>query len=135
MVKGAQTVQRVISRYHRAIEKKDVDTALGCLSKNYFRTGQESGAANDPTRWRVEGLAPKAALRKGISEGSYKCAVEFLHTHINENMAVVATRETGAATVEGKTHTWKGFHNLWYLTKVKGDWKIIALAHLGESSE
>ncbi|MBI2503470.1 MAG: hypothetical protein HYW07_09615 [Candidatus Latescibacteria bacterium] len=63
MVKGAQTVQRVISRYHRAIEKKDADTALGCLSKNYFHARRESGAANDPTRWVVSQF-PKAALRK-----------------------------------------------------------------------
>ncbi len=105
---------------------------MGCLSRSYFRTGQESGAANDPTRWRVEGLAPKATLRKAVSEGPYRCAIEFLHTHINGNMAVVATRETGSSTHEGKTHTWEGYRNLWYLTKISGDWKILSLVHLGE---
>lgn len=129
MVKGAQAVQRVISRYHRATEKKDADTALGCLGRNYFRAGRGSGAANDPTRWGVGSQPPKAIFRKWISQGSYSCAIEFLHTHIDENVAVVVTRETGSSTSEGKTHSWKGVSNLWFLSKTKGEWKIVSSIH------
>ncbi|MBI2505209.1 MAG: nuclear transport factor 2 family protein [Candidatus Latescibacteria bacterium] len=128
--KRVQSVQHVISRYHRAIEKKDADAALGCLSRNYFQAGRRDGAAGDPTRWVVGSQPPKAFFRKWVSQGSYACAIEFLHTHINENVAVVVTRETGSSTSsEGKTHSWKGVSNLWFLAKAKGEWKIVNSVH------
>jgi hypothetical protein len=126
--KGTQSAQRVISRYHRAIEKEDVDTAWGCLSRTYFRTHLTGGT--DPAI-NVFFKSPKAIFRKEITQdASYSCAIEFTYSDIHETQAVVGTKETGSIkSPEGEGVSWKGVSNLWFLAKTKGEWKIASSVH------
>lgn len=87
MEKIVQEVQQVVSRYHQAIADKDLKTALSCLGRTY-----------------VGGLTTPEALRKALAKGlmstksGYANTIEFLHTGVGKNAAVVVTRETGSAT-------------------------------------
>lgn len=130
MAKSSRVVEQVVSRYHRAIERKNLDGALSCLSRQYFRVGHRSGGTSDPRNWTIGRLPAKAALRKWFSEGSYKNKLEFLHSAINGDLGIAVVRETGKVTApDDKGYSWKEVVNVWCLAKVKGHWKIINSIH------
>lgn len=130
MAKGRRVIEQVVSRYHRAIEKKDLEGTLSCLSRQYFRVGHGPGQTTDPSRWTVGKLPTKAALRKWFSETSYKNKLEFLHSEINGDMGIAVVRETGKVTAPGdKGYSWREIVNVWCLSKVKGTWKIVSSIH------
>lgn len=132
MAKSSRVVEQVVSRYHRAIEKRDADTAFACLGRQYFQIVHKPGRAADPSRWgggRLPANA-KAVLRKWVKDLTYKNTIEFMHTNIEDNFAVVVAKETGGySSPKGEGHTWKGVTNIWCLSKTNSTWKIISSIH------
>lgn len=136
MASQIKDVQQVISRYHQAIADKDLKTALSCVGPSYFRAGRMAkGSASDPTSWVAGDFTAHESLRKSMaplfrSKSSYANTIEFLHTNIGKNAALVVARETGSFTApKGQTGSWKGIVNLWCMAKVRGRWKIVASLH------
>ena len=120
MANEIKDIQQVVSRYHQAITDKDLKTALSCLDQTYL-----SGGFTTPE-------AMHKAMAKGFSspKTAYANTIEFLHTGVGENAAVVVTKETGSSTwLKGQTGSWKGITNLWCLAKVRGRWKITHSLH------
>ena len=141
MADEIQQIQQVVSRYHRAIAEKDQKTAVGCIGPTYFRAGRMGkGGASDPTAWVAgdfstpEGVRKSIARAFGSAKSVYANSIEFLHTSVGKNAALVVTRETGSGTgPKGQTGSWKGVTNLWCMAKVRGRWKIVAsLHHVGK---
>jgi len=123
MADETQAVQQVISRYHQAIADKDADAALNCFGETYLQFGKRED------RWggNFHGSSESTdALRSYISSvRTYTNSVEFIDTNINENTAVVVTKETGA---EGGD-PWEGVTNLWFVANQGGEWKIVGSGH------
>ena len=136
LVEERQTaVQRVVSRYHQAVTDKDVEAALRCLGESHFLLGLGAGSTSDPTLWRAGPFRTRDDMRKWLSEiSAYNVTLEFLHTDVRENEAVVVAKETGSGTgADGSTHSWEGVTNLWCLAEIEGDWRIIgSMHHIGE---
>lgn len=141
MADETEQIQQVVSRYHRAIAEKDLKTAVGCIGPTYFRGGRMGkGGASDPAAWVAGDFATPEGVRKSIArafgspKAAYANAIDFLHTSVAKNAALVVTMETGSATgPKGQAGSWKGITNLWCMAKVRGRWKIVAsLHHVGK---
>ena len=55
--------------------------------------------------------------------------IEFLHTSLNGQTAVVVVNETGSSTLGDQENSWENARNIWYLTKEDGEWRIAASLH------
>jgi hypothetical protein len=121
MASQIKEIQRVVSRYHQAVADKDLKIALGCLSPTYV-----AGKYTTPEAVR------KTIVRNfGSAKTAYANTIEFLHTGVGRNAAVVVTRETGSFTgLKGQKGSWKGITNLWCLAKVRGRWRISHSLHV-----
>ena len=137
MANETKAIQQVVSQYHQAIADKDLKTALSCIGPTYFQAGRMAkGSASDPTTWVAGGFTTPENMRKDMAKyfkstaTAYANRIEFLHTSVGKNAALVVARETGSATgLKGQTSSWKGITNLWCMAKVRGRWKIVASLH------
>ena len=125
-------VQAVVARLHRAVSEGDVDTAVSCYAESYFRISRPPGAtAGDPTGWTAGPVNSRDEIRQALSGlSTYVNDVEFLHTNLNGNAAVVVTKETGSASQpDGNSGSWEDITNLWYLTKGPDGWQLTSSVH------
>jgi len=106
MSDDVQALQYLVSRYHQAFTDKDRDAVLTCLASPAFSfIGNRS---SDPTQWEAGGFVSEDERDKaflGLSESSTPHAnkIDFLHTDILNNLAIVVTRETGS----NEENTWE----------------------------
>lgn len=128
-------VQAVVSRYLQATADGDVDAALACLTDTYTRIGHSAGDPGDPMRWRAWPIAAPGE-RRGAFERQfsvpgrhYEFQIEFLHTDITGDAAVVVANETGMHRSGDSESSWEGARNLWYLVKTDGAWRISGSVH------
>jgi ketosteroid isomerase-like protein len=135
MADETKVIQQVISRYHQAITDKDLKTTLSCIGPTYFQGFRMPKGGNDPTAWAAGTFTTLEEVRKRIAkafkspDSTYINQIEFLHTSVSENAALVVTKETG----KGQIGSWKGVINLWCMAKVRGRWKIVgSLHHIGK---
>ena len=142
MADQEQAVEQVLLRYHQAIADNDMESAHGCLGEGHFSMEVGHGHTSDPSLWRASGFRTREdLLRLYLSydapvESSYENHLDFIHTHINSNAAVVIVRETGSSTVGDHTYSWTGVTNLWCLAKIGEHWRIVgSMHHLGEDKE
>ena len=139
MVDDTDDVHGVIRRYHQAITDGDTAAALDCLGDGHLTICLEAGSTTDPTVWQAGGYRTREDMRRlyaasGAGEtGAYRNSIEFLHTHVRGNAAVVVTRESGSSTFEGVEQTWEDVLNLWCLAQVDESWRIVSsMHHIGD---
>ena len=132
-------VRQVISRYHQAIVDRDMQTAFNCLGDSHFTMSLGQGRTDDPTLWRAGGYRTRDDLLRLYldydtpTDSTFANSIEFLHTDVKGNSAVVITRETGSSTTGNQTISWEGVTNLWCLAHIEKEWKIIgSMHHIGE---
>jgi len=128
--------QEVVARYHKSFEDRDAAAAAACRAETYLALGKSPGEPGDPTRWSGGAYVPSSrvgleALSAGMAMGgrSYQNQIEFLHTSLNGQTAVVVVNETGSSTLGDQENSWENARNIWYLTKEDGEWKIAASLH------
>ena len=131
MPEDVQEIQQVVSRYHQALTDADAEASLQCLGDTYFRFGRRiEGSADDLTRWGAAGFGTREDMRQWLSGGgTYTNTIEFLHTDVQENAAVVVTKETGSSSSGERSFSWEGVTNLWCVAQVEGTWRIVGSAH------
>ena len=116
-----QAIQQVISRYHQAITDQDADAAINCIGTTYLRFGkmedQWRAGFNNHGEWADQ-------FRSGLPS-DYTNSIEFMNTNVEENTAVVVTKETGS----GGAGSWEDVTNLWFLAQQEGEWKIVGSGH------
>lgn len=132
MADETKAIQQVISRYHQAITDKDLKATLSCVGPTYFqgfRTAKDG--SNDPTAWTAGMFTTPERARQSIAkafqspDSTYINQIEFLHTSVGENAALVVTKETG----KGQVGSWREITNLWCMAKIRGRWKIVSSLH------
>lgn len=128
-----QGAQELISRYHKAIADRDLKTARACLGDSYVRAFRQAGVPDDPKRW-TGGYGKAADIDEWLgtftpAEVKYENAIEFLHADLTEESGVVVTRETGSFTSPQQSGSWEGVVNMWWVTRIGEDWKIVGSIH------
>ena len=139
MADASQEVQQVIRRYHQAISDDDTTAALDCLGDSHLTVCLEAGSTTDPTVWQAGGYRTREDMRRlyaasaDAEDSVYTTAIDFLHTHLRGNSAVVVTRETGSSMFGGKKQVWEDVLNLWCLAQIEGRWRIVgSMHHIGD---
>lgn len=124
IVEDTTAIQAVVSSYYSGLNEKNIEQVLSCLAEDFFMfNGNYSGLPED---WQAHLYLREKQLSKWVSgfiqeAGPHENEIQFIHTHIRANAAVVVTVETG----KNKFRSWHEEKVTWLLGKDSGAWKLI----------
>lgn len=132
MEEDVQAIQALIRRYHQAVSNNDTEAGHACFAPERFRFVGNGSA--DPTQWAAEGYYSLEEIRQWENalpaDYTYTNHIEFLQTNVQDNMGLAITSETGTTSWGGR---WEKHMNVWFIGKVKGEWKILGSFHRDDS--
>ena len=119
MADDVQAVEDLVSRYQQAAIDGDMDAKVGCIAFPAF--GVNGNNASDPRQWTAFGLATEERTRARGMDVPYENEFEVLHSHVQNDLGVVVTRDTGS---DGE-NTWENVVNVYFAGKIDGEWKLM----------